>query len=154
MRDRIGPAVKAVLWHSSKPATIKQSWFQINHPAEYLDTASLIVQLWDDQNISSDWKLVKNETKKIEICSHHNQNCHFLILMPQRSNRIEKREIEITDNAKTNFVLLSISVSHLMYNNGVSTEHGDRVHLQQQRQLVLASVLLCSITRHTPPGTV
>ena len=75
--------------------------------------------------------------------------------MPKRSNKIEKREIEITDNAKTNFVLLSISVSHLMYNNGVSTEHRDRVHLQQQRQLVLASILLCSITtRHTPLGTV
>ena len=69
--------------------------------------------------------------------------------MPKRSNKIEKREIEITDNAKTNFVLLSISVSHLMYNNGVSTEHGDRVHLQQQRELVLASILLCSITTVT-----
>ena len=95
---------------------------------------------------TGDWKLVKNETKEIEkICSHHNQTCHFLILMPQRSNRIEKREIEI----ETNFVLVSISVSHLMYNNGVSTEHRDRVHLQQQRELVLASILLCSITTVT-----
>ena len=89
-----------------KPRTIKQSWFQINHPPEYLDTAALIVQLRDDQDISSDWKLVKNETKKIEICSHHNQNCHFLILMPQRSNRIEKNEKEICqDRLCTSFHL-------------------------------------------------
>ena len=36
-----------------------------------------------------------------------------------------------------------------MNDNGVSTEHGDRVHLQQQRQLVLASILLCSIINVT-----